>query len=269
MNSSSRIGRAISSLPDLRTLPILAALCALEACSMWQSWHGARPANAQVPAVTRPPAPAESQAAPPADSATNGGAESAAAAPPAAGTNAAPAPTLETSKPRPGLPASNAAKQPPAGGGGEGLTSSDVGYYMDVLQGQLTQAVGREARIERRGSSIVLLLPLGFDADSAQLNAAGRQSLSQLAEILSEYRLTIVSVQVSGPDSDPHGPGSRLASDRVAALSKYLTRAGVAGKRISTVSERSSPLQADAAAAPVPGVRAELQVSPIVVGAAN
>jgi len=140
---------------------------------------------------------------------------------------------------------------------------------MDVLQGQLTQAVGRDARIERRGSSIVLLLPLGFDADSAQLNVAGRQSLRQLAEILSEYRLTVVSIQVSGPDSEPHGPGSRLASDRVAALSKYLTRAGVAGKRISTVGEGSNPLQADSASPSGLGVRAELQLSPIVAGASN
>jgi len=140
---------------------------------------------------------------------------------------------------------------------------------MDVLQGQLTQAVGRDARIERRGSSIVLVLSLGFDDDGARLNPAGRESVRRLAEILSEYRLTVVSVQVSRPDSDPAGSSARLAGDRVAALSKYLTHAGVSGRRISTAGEGSSLLQADAATPSQPGVRAELQVSPIVVGAAN
>jgi outer membrane protein OmpA-like peptidoglycan-associated protein len=269
MNSSSRIGRAISSLPDLRTLPFLAALCALEACSMWQSWHGATRPVAEVPAATGLPAVAQTEAAPPADPSTNGGADGAAAAQPPAGTEAAPAHSAGAAKPRPEPAVSRITRQPSAGGGSEGLSSDDVGYYMDVLQAQLTQAVGRDARIERRGSSIVLVLPLGFDVDSARLDSAGRQSVRRLAEILSEYRLTIVSVQVSGPDSDPQGSSARLASDRVAALSKYLTRAGVAGKRISTVGEGSNLLQADSAPAPGFGVRAELQVSPIVVGASN
>jgi len=55
----------------------------------------------------------------------------------------------------------------------------------------------------------------------------------------------------------------------VAALSKYLAHAGVSGKRISTVGEGSNPLQADAATGAQPGVRAELQVSPIVAEASN
>ena len=265
MSSSSRIGRAISSLPDWRTLPFLAALCALEACSMWQSWHGAKPPVTAVPAI---PQSQPEQPAPPADTSTGDGADSAAAAQPAPGTDAAPPTAAAVGEPRM-QPARGIAKRPPAGDGREGLSSDDVGYYMDVLQGQLTQAVGRDARIERRGSSIVLVLPLGFDVDSAQLNPAGRQSLRRLAEILSEYRLTVVSLQVSGPDSGANGPNPRLASDRVAALSKYLTHAGVAGKRISTAGDGPDQLQAYSATPAVPGVRAELQVSPIVVGAGN
>jgi hypothetical protein len=55
----------------------------------------------------------------------------------------------------------------------------------------------------------------------------------------------------------------------VATLSKYLSHAGVAGKRISVAGEGSNPLQEDSASASLSGVRAELQVSPIVVGAGN
>lgn len=265
MNSSSRIGRAISSLPDLRTLPFLAALCALEACSMWHSWHADRPAAAEVPVVaeSQPDQPAA-----PADTAAEGGANNAAAAPSAASTDAAAVLATEAIEPRRDFTV-RTTKQTSVSGGREGLSSSDVGYYMDVLQGQLTQAVGREARIERRGSSIVLLLPLGFDVDGARLNSDGRQAVRRLAEILSEYRLTIVSVQVTGPDSAAHGANARLASDRVTALSRYLTSAGVAGKRISTAGEGSNLREAYSAAPSVLGVRAELQVSPIVVGAGN
>src|SRR5262250_655560 len=97
MNSSSRIGRAISSLRDLRTLPFLAALCALEACSMWQSGHHAR-----APVAGVPPAP-QSADQPPSltEPATDGGADSAGAAPPVAATNAARAHGAGSSKARP------------------------------------------------------------------------------------------------------------------------------------------------------------------------
>jgi outer membrane protein OmpA-like peptidoglycan-associated protein len=264
MSSSNRTGRVLSSLPEPRTLLLLAALCALGGCSMWQQWHSPKPAVAEAPAVP------ESQAAPPADPPTTGSTDNAPASQPAAGNDAAPGPGTAAIEPRKDAPAIRTVRRAEVSSSSrDALSMNDVGYYMDVLQGQLTQAVGREARIERRGSSIVLLLPLGFDVDSTQLNFAGRRTMRRLAEILSEYRLTIVAVQVSGPDAEAQGANPRLASDRVAVLSKYLAHAGVAGKRISVAAEGSSLLQADSGPASLRGVRAELQVSPIVVGASN
>jgi outer membrane protein OmpA-like peptidoglycan-associated protein len=138
---------------------------------------------------------------------------------------------------------------------------------MDVLQGRLTQEIGKDGRIERRGDSIVLLLPAGFDIDSSQLNPTGRQTMRALTGILVEYRLTVVSVQIRGVDSDAHGANSLLASDRAEAFSKYLAEAGIAGKRIATAGEGSR-------LPPIPGVgdqpdgmRVELQLSPIVATA--
>ena len=61
-------------------------------------------------------------------------------------------------------PYANASVRKALGSGGRNaLGPTDVGYYMDVLQGRLTQEIGKDGRIERRGDSIVLLLPAGFD----------------------------------------------------------------------------------------------------------
>ena len=266
VSASKFIRRGVSSLHEARTLFIIAALGAVAGCSMWHKWHGPQAAVFDAPATTLVSSPASPTDTPTADSA-----DATTVAEPTAstdGTRGSGAPPIELRRD----PPASQSKKPnqPSGSREVALASSDVGYYMDVLQGQLTQAVGRDARIERRGSSIVLLLPLGFDVDSAQLSLAGQRAMRQLAEILSEYRLTIVAVQVTGPDSAAHGPNSRLASERVAALSKSLTRAGVAGKRISAASEETNLAQGESApSASLPGMRTEVQVSPIVVGASN
>lgn len=141
------------------------------------------------------------------------------------------------------------------------LGATEVGYYMDVLQGRLTQEVGKEAYIERLGDNIIVLLPVSFDIDSAQINSSGRDVLRHLAAVLTEYRLTIVAVQVRGPDVDANGQNPRLESDRVTALSRYLTDAGVSGKRIENGEARA--LQSGASATAGAGVHIELQLSPI------
>lgn len=274
MSSSSRGGRRVAALPDLghlsryrrlacapaasvggRTLLVLAALSALEGCSVGQAWH-----RSQTP-VAHAPAAAASQL----DTPAAGGAGSAGGVQAAASND-----SLRGSRavePRPDLHVRRSAKLP--SGGRDALSATDVGYYMDVLQGRLTQDLGRDARIERRGDSIVLWLPSSFDVDSARLNGAGRQTLRPLAEILIEYRRTLVAVQVRGADSEAQGPNPRLASDRAGALSRYLTAAGLAGRRLSASGEGSHLHYQDQGPNPVAGVGVELQVSPIVIGAGH
>jgi outer membrane protein OmpA-like peptidoglycan-associated protein len=154
-----------------------------------------------------------------------------------------------------------------ASGDRNALGPTDVGYYMDILQGRLTQSIGKDGRIERRGDSILLLLPMGFDIDSPQLNPVGRQKLRALTGILVEYRLTVVSVQIRGVDSDAHAANSLLANDRAGVLSKYLADAGIAGKRIATAGEGSRLPEMAGAGDQPDGIRVELQLSPIVATA--
>ena len=240
----------------VRALVVTAALL-LGGCSTLQRWTTHR-------APVAPPAAAPGQAR----TAPAAGAPGGEAAPhqaPAAATTVASVRVAAASETRPYANAS--ARKTLGSGGRNALGATDVGYYMDVLQGRLTQEIGKDGRIERRGDSIVLLLPAGFDIDSSQLNPTGRQTMRALTGILVEYRLTVVSVQIRGVNSDAHGANSLLASDRAEAFSKYLAEAGIAGKRIATAGEGSR-------LPPIPGVgdqpdgmRVELQLSPIVATA--
>ncbi len=242
--------------PGVRALVVTGALL-LGGCSTLQRWTTHR-------APVAPPAAAPDQART-APAAGAPGGEVAPHQAPAVATTGASVRVAAASETR---PYANASVRKTLGSGARNaLGPTDVGYYMDVLQGRLTQEIGKDGRIERRGDSIVLLLLTGFDIDSSQLNPTGRQTMRALSGILVEYRLTVVSVQIRGVDSDAHGANSLLASVRAEAFSKYLAEAGIAGKRIATAGEGSR-------LAPIPGdgdqpdgIRVELQLSPIVATA--
>ena len=242
----------------VRALVVTAALL-LGGCSTLQRWTTHR-------APVAPPAAAPGD--PQARTAPAAGAPGSEVVPhqaPAVATTVASVHVAAASETR---PYANASVRRTLGSGGRNaLGPTDVGYYMDVLQGRLTQEIGKDGRIERRGDSIVLLLPTGFDIDSAQLNPAGRQMMRALTGILVEYRLTVVSVQIRGVDSDAHGANSLLAGVRAEAFSKYLAGAGIAGKRIATAGEgsRLPPIPGDGDQPD--GIRVELQLSPIVATA--
>jgi outer membrane protein OmpA-like peptidoglycan-associated protein len=241
----------------LGALVVTAALFVLGGCSTLQRWTTPR-------APAAPPAAATDH--PQARTAPAAVAPGSAVVPhqPAAAATVASVPVAAASETR---PYANGPVRRLASGSRNALGPTDVGYYMDVLQGRLTQEIGKDGRIERRGDSIVLLLPMGFDIDSSQLNPAGRQMLRALSGILVEYRLTVVSVQIHGVDSDARGANSPLASDRAEALSKYLAEAGIAGKRIATIGE-GSRLPEMPGAGDLPGdIRVALHLSPIVLTA--
>jgi outer membrane protein OmpA-like peptidoglycan-associated protein len=112
--------------------------------------------------------------------------------------------------------------------------SSDLGYYLDVLQGRLNQAIG--PGMTTRGIDNIrtdLTHRLKFAADGAQLAASDRDALLPLANVLAEYKTTLVSVRVGAVDTDAEA--MRLASQRAQALARYLSDSGVAAKHIVVV----------------------------------
>jgi len=242
----------------VRALVVTAALLVFGGCSTWQRWttHSA-PVAPPAAAPDQPQARA-GPVAPPSSAVVPHQAA-------AVATTVASAPVATASERR--TYANAPVKRTLTSVDRNALGPADVGYYMDILQGRLTQAIGKDGRIERRGDRILLLLPMGFDIDSSQLNPAGRQKLLALIGILVEYRLTVVSVQIRGVDSDAHAANSLLANDRAGVLSKYLADAGIVGRRIATAGEGSSLPEMPGAGDRPEGIRVELQLSPIVATA--
>lgn len=115
-------------------------------------------------------------------------------------------------------------------------TYSDLGYYLDVLQGRLNQSIGPGVTITRGLDRLTIDLArrLKFDADGAQLSPSDRDSLVPLANVLAEYKSTLVSVRVGAGDADSEAV--RLANLRAQALARYLSESGVATKHLVIVS---------------------------------
>ena len=149
------------------------------------------------------------------------------------------------------------------------LASSEVGYYMDVLQGRLKQVAGKSIGVGRQGDRIVLDLSgrLAFESGSAQITPDIREILTPLSNVLVEYRKTLVSVQVRADDSDAQAINPPLAEQRALAVAHYLAEAGVAGKRI-VIAESGLNRPSAANVSPENRTHTELQLEPIV-GAAG
>jgi outer membrane protein OmpA-like peptidoglycan-associated protein len=117
----------------------------------------------------------------------------------------------------------------------EGMPATEVGYYLDVLQGRLQQMLDPVVIVGRQPGSLVLDLSrrLGFAAQSAQIDDADRALLQPLAKVLEEYRLALVMVRVSTDDDAPDS--RKLAQRRASAIAQVLIDAGVAAARVVSV----------------------------------
>jgi outer membrane protein OmpA-like peptidoglycan-associated protein len=146
----------------------------------------------------------------------------------------------------------------------DALTPAQVGYYMDVLHGRLKQVAG--VAVDRHDERIILNLSLRFKTGGAKLDAGMHEILTQLSNVLVEYHMTMVSVHMDAGAVDDPSASPALMGQRAQALAHYLTKAGVAGKRIviaGSASRRSLPGDAGEDRAHV-----QLQIEPIVSASA-
>jgi outer membrane protein OmpA-like peptidoglycan-associated protein len=118
----------------------------------------------------------------------------------------------------------NRIKQKLAKSDGDSLPSSDVGYYMDVLQGRLKQVAGKDVAVTRQGEHITLDLTnrAAFDSDGTHVSAGFRDLLSALANVLVEYRMTLVSVRVRSGESGAQANHPRVADLHAKAVARSL-----------------------------------------------
>ena len=152
----------------------------------------------------------------------------------------------------------------------DSLPVSEVGYYMDVLQGRVKQKIGKTQGVgmARSDDRIVIVMrgSSGFETGDAQISPGIRQFLAPLSKVLVEYRMTLVSIRIRADNSGLSNP--QLTEQRSQAVARYLMEAGVSKKRMVVVSVGKRGA-APANPTSVNHARIELQLEPIVRAAAG
>ncbi len=147
----------------------------------------------------------------------------------------------------------------------DSLPASEVGYYMDVLQGRVKQKIGKNPGIgiARSNDRLVIVMrgSSGFEAGNAQISPGIRQFLAPLSKVLVEYRMTLVSIRIRSDNSDSNN--LQLTEQRSQAVARFLMDAGVSKKRMVVVGAGKNGV-APANPASVNNARIELQLEPIV-----
>lgn len=152
----------------------------------------------------------------------------------------------------------------------DSLPVSEVGYYMDVLQGRVKQKIGKTKGIgmARSDDRIVIIMrgSSGFETGNAQISPGIRQFLAPLSKVLVEYRMTLVSIRIRADNSGLNN--LQLTEQRSQAVARYLMEGGVSKKRMVVVGV-GKPGVAPVNPASVNHARIELQLEPIVRSAAG
>ncbi len=213
-------------------------------------WPGRSAPSGPGAATEAPP-----QAPPPAPTAsTTGGTP--------ASSSERPAPSRPTAAPAPAPPPVAVARPADAStalasrrtallGDGERLGPDEVGYYMDVQEARLRQLVAEGLAVARRDSGLVVTIPgrLTFEVGSAKLVASGAPAIARLAQVLVEYRLSVVSLHGYTDSSGDPQTNLALSQARALDLARQFIAEGVAAKRIIAVGHGAEDPVADNATA--------------------
>lgn len=128
-------------------------------------------------------------------------------------------------------------------------SAADTGYYLDVQEAQLRQALdGTGIGLFRDNLDIRLRISgtEAFDTASTRLNPAVEQVLATVAEVLKDYRLTLVVVHGHTDAAGDTGTNQRLSEQRALAVAGRLVASGLEAERIVTVGHgESRPLAHD------------------------
>lgn len=134
-----------------------------------------------------------------------------------------------------------AAEEPPS--------DAETGYYLDVQEAQLRQALnGSGIGLFRDRLEMRLRIPgtEAFETGSARLNAGVRARLASIAGVLKDYRLTLVAVHGHTDAAGDAAENQRLSEQRALAVARLLVASGLDPARIVTVGHgESQPLPHD------------------------
>jgi len=124
------------------------------------------------------------------------------------------------------------------GAGIGAVAGGGVGYYMDVQEAKLREKLeGAGVSVTRDGDNIILNMPgnLTFDTDSTTVKSSFRPVLDAVAEVLKEYKSTMI--QVAGHTDSTGGDkyNLMLSQQRAQSVANILGSFGVQQVRMDTV----------------------------------
>jgi outer membrane protein OmpA-like peptidoglycan-associated protein len=124
------------------------------------------------------------------------------------------------------------------GAGIGAITGGSVGYYMDVQETKLRQKLENTGvSVTRDGDNLILNIPSNntFDVDKADLNPDFSQVLDSVADVLKEYKSTMIEVSGHTDNTGSDSHNQWLSQARAQAVAQELTRFKVEPVRIDTV----------------------------------
>lgn len=152
---------------------------------------------------------------------------------------------------------------------GEGTLPTDrIGYFMDVHEGRLRQALtGTPIRMQRVGDRLLLTIPgrLSFETDSTEVLEAARPVLGDIAAVLVEFDKTLVSVFGHTDDRGDAAYNQSLSERRALAVARFLAQQGVARERLAGIGygQRRPAFEDDSEKARTANRRIEILIEPI------
>lgn len=157
------------------------------------------------------------------------------------------------------------------GAGIGGLAGAGIGAYMDKQERDLrARTAGTDVQVVRQGDNLLLNLPSGitFAYDSSTVQPQFRQTLDQVADILSQYKQTYIDVYGHTDSTGSDSYNQALSERRAVAVADYLASRGVQPARIGTRGfGKSQPIASnDTDAGRAANRRVEIKIVPIREG---
>ena len=124
------------------------------------------------------------------------------------------------------------------GAGVGAVAGGGAGYYMDVQEAKLRQKLeGTGVRVKREGNDIHLIMPgdVTFETNSANLDSRFFSVLDSVADILAEYRSTLVTIAGYTDSTGAVEYNQKLSEKRATTVALYLNGRGVAKERLAAI----------------------------------
>ena len=128
------------------------------------------------------------------------------------------------------------------------VVGAGVGAYMDVQEHRLRQELANtQVEVQRQGDQIKLVMPSGvtFATNSSALSANAVSSLNTVADVLSQYPETTITVADHTDSTGSDAINNPLSQQRAQSVANYLHSRGVAAARINTIGYGSRSPVAD------------------------